>query len=92
MSPKEGMYYVGMITGMVAGVSTARMLGWHQLVGLGCGVALGIGLGILCERFYTGMTKKTPKADLKSCSNPNCRWAGTPGLDNICPRCGQQLG
>ena len=91
MSPKEGMYYLGMIIGMVAGVSTARALGWHQLVGLGCGVALGIGLGVLSERMYTGATKKSAPANLKTCDNPNCQWTGTPGLDNICPRCGRSL-
>lgn len=90
MSPREGMYYVGMILGMVAGVSFSRAMGWHNLIGLACGIGVGFPLGIVFERLYTRMTASGASRS-RTCENPNCKWTGDPGAASICPRCGQKL-
>ena len=104
MSPREGMYYVGMILGMVGGVTFSRLMGWHHLIGLGCGIAVGFPLGIVFERMYARLTAKpgptheavggpapSGASRNRSCDNPNCQWTGDPGASSICPRCGQSL-
>ncbi len=96
MSPREGMYYIGMISGMIAGVSAARVLGWHHLVGLLCGLAVGWPLGMMFEKMYSSMTSGRNSANPKrsasaTCSNPACGWTGKPGFATTCPRCGQDL-
>ncbi len=93
MSNREGMYYVGMIAGMILGVTLARMMGWHHLIGLVCGIAAGVPLGITSERLYVSMTKKPEKnQDLTvRCTRPGCEWTGNAGEHSNCPRCGQDL-
>lgn len=92
MSPREGVYYIGMIGGMVAGVSIARALGWHQLVGLACGLGLGWPLGYLCERMYVSLNSSNNSSRrISHCANPNCGWTGDPESGQTCPRCGGDL-
>jgi uncharacterized membrane protein len=55
MSPKEGCFYVGVIAGLVIGVTGAHSMGWNKLIGLLIGAVLGMGLGYVCERTYSTM-------------------------------------
>jgi hypothetical protein len=52
MSPKEGVFYAGVMAGLILGAVTARFLGLHQLIGLGIGVFGGAGLGYLLQQAF----------------------------------------
>ncbi len=53
MSPKEGIFYAGVMAGIILGVTLARLLQLPHLVGLLGGFVLGMGLGAVAERVYT---------------------------------------
>lgn len=103
MSPREGIYYVGLMGGIIAGVGIAQALSWHHLVGLGIGVVLGIGLGSVFQSAYDrnrqggnsgsrGVSRGAGSArteDNLTC--PSCRWSGDPGVSVFCPACGERL-
>lgn len=93
MDNREGMYYVGMITGMILGVTLARMMGWHHLIGLLCGIVAGVPMGIASERFFVSMTRKPDShQDLSvGCTRPGCKWTGNSKEHSNCPRCRQEL-
>lgn len=56
MSTKEGIFYAGLMAGLVIGVTVARMLGLHHLIGLLAGAVLGLGLGYGAQKFYLSIT------------------------------------
>jgi hypothetical protein len=60
MSPKEGVFYAGVIAGLILGSIIARAMGWHHLVGLGLGVLAGAGIGYLLQ---TAFFPKKPDQD-----------------------------
>lgn len=103
MSPREGIYYVGLMGGIIAGVGIAQALSWHHLVGLGIGVVLGIGLGAVFQSAYDrnraerNARSRDNSGGLGSRSSgntiacPSCRWTGDPGVSVFCPECGERL-
>jgi hypothetical protein len=103
MSPREGIYYVGLMGGIIAGVGIAQSMGWHHLIGLGIGVVLGIGLGAVFQSAYDG-NRAARSSGLRSSSMGQgvpsggntitcraCHWTGDPGVSVFCPECGERL-
>ena len=45
MSPKEGVFYAGLMLGLIAASLCAQALHIHHLIGLAVGVVAGAGLG-----------------------------------------------
>ncbi len=103
MSPREGIYYVGLMGGIIAGVGIAQALSWHHLIGLGIGVVLGIGLGAVFQSAYDrnrAERNSRPRNDFggpgsRSTGNAiacrSCQWTGDPGVSVFCPECGERL-
>ncbi|MFN0055635.1 MAG: hypothetical protein ACKV0T_26095 [Planctomycetales bacterium] len=58
MSPKEGVFYAGLMSGLIIGVTGARLLELHQLIGLFAGVVIGAGLGYFAQQTFIKMTKR----------------------------------
>ena len=54
MSPREGVYYAGLMGGIVCGVMIARATGLHHIVGLVIGFVIGLGVGTVLEKAYSG--------------------------------------
>ena len=57
MSPKEGVFYVGVMAGLIACSMGARALGIHHLIGLAAGVFVGAGLGYTAQQIYINRRK-----------------------------------
>lgn len=105
MSPREGVYYAGLMGGIVCGVMIARATGLHHIVGLIIGLVIGLGVGTVLEKAYSssrssgggygdgGKPGSNPYSQSTniSCPNSRCDWQGDPRHNIICPRCGQSL-
>lgn len=97
MSPREGMYYAGLMGGIIAGVMISRAMGWPQIAGLIVGLIVGVGIGHMVERAYSNMVSPPRNHDVTmtndwiECPNKDCQWTGDPRSNRYCPRCGQDL-
>jgi F0F1-type ATP synthase assembly protein I len=61
MGPKDAVYYVGLIGGLIVGTLAARQ--WitdHGLIQLICGVVVGVGCGYLAEQIYNNFGSGGP--------------------------------
>jgi hypothetical protein len=63
MSPKEGIFYAGVMIGLIVCVTGARMLQLHNLIGLAVGVIAGAGLGYLAQQAYIKLTTRDDPQD-----------------------------
>ena len=103
MSPREGIYYVGLMGGIIAGVGIAQAMAWHHLIGLGIGLVLGIGLGSVFQSAYDRNRAERSSGSRRGSVEPGthsggntitcraCRWTGDPGVSVFCPECGERL-
>jgi hypothetical protein len=52
MTPKDGVFYVGVMLGLIAGSLGAKALEIHHLIGLAVGVFGGAGLGYAMQQLF----------------------------------------
>lgn len=52
LTPKEGVFYAGVMVGILAGSLGAQALHIHHLIGLGVGVLGGAGLGYAMQQIF----------------------------------------
>ena len=102
MSPREGIYYAGLMGGVAATTVGLRSLGVHHIVSVIIGGVVGLSLGWALERTYSNWkagqqrqidqaSGKNPANNQIDCSNPYCNWSGEKPFSEHCPRCGTPL-
>lgn len=53
MSPREGVYYAGLMGSIACGAMVAESVGWHRLIGAGVGFVVGLGVGGMLSNAYS---------------------------------------
>lgn len=102
MSPREGIYYAGLIGGVSLTTVALRSLGVHHLVSVIIGGGVGLALGWSLEKTYSKWKANQQKQsdwaagnkvgnNDSSCNNPYCNWSGEKPFSEHCPRCGTPL-
>ncbi|MBP88803.1 MAG: hypothetical protein CMJ64_19175 [Planctomycetaceae bacterium] len=105
MSPREGVYYAGLMGSIGCGAMVAQSIGWHRLIGAGIGFVVGLGVGGMLANAYSSSKSSGPgysdpgkrdgddyaQSTNISCPNSRCDWQGDRRHNIICPRCGQSL-